>query len=74
MERGDEREQRTATPAAAGAGRHVTSKRVRKRRSARTSAGPNARQNAALPSACATSNGSDVANTAPSFASVWSPE
>ena len=43
------------------AGSQTMSKRVRKRRSARTSAGPNARQKSMLPVACATSNGSDVA-------------
>ena len=57
-----------------GPGARSTSKRVRKRCSARASAGPNARQNAMLPSTCAMSNGNEVAKIAPSFAHEWSPE
>jgi hypothetical protein len=52
----------------------MMSKRVRKRRKARTSAGPKARQKTMLPKACARSNGSDVAKVAASLAVVWSPE
>jgi hypothetical protein len=48
--------------------------RVRNRASDRTSAGPKARQNTALPMACAASKVSELANMAASLAAVWSPE
>src|SRR4051812_27028506 len=50
-----------AAVAAGGAGAvHVTSRRARKRRSARTKAGPKRRQKTTLPTACATLKGSDA--------------
>src|SRR3954454_4659492 len=55
-------------------GIQVMCRRERKRSSARTSAGPKARQKATFPMACATLNGNDVALIARYWSSVCSPE
>src|SRR5204863_242097 len=55
-------------------GIQVMFRRARKRSSARTSAGPKARQKTTLPTACATLNGNEVALIARYWASVCPPE